>query len=378
MIIKNAMVFTEKNEFQVEDIYIQGEKFTGSQPVADDEIDATGLYAIPGLTDIHMHGCMGYDLCDGRHEAIRAITEYQARNGITTLCPATMTLDEGRLEHICETVATYQGENGSVLCALNMEGPFISAEKKGAQNADYIHKPDAEMFRRLQKKSGNMFRLVSIAPETEGADDFISNLKDEVVLSLAHTTADYSIARNAFEKGASHVTHLYNAMPPFSHRDPGVIGAAFDVENSHVELICDGVHIHPSVIRATFKMFGEDRIILVSDSMRATGLADGEYDLGGQTVKVTGNKAILPDGTIAGSVMNLMDCVRNVVRNVGIPLETAVKCATVNPAMAIGIYEHFGSITPGKSANLVLLDENLEIKSVIIKGKQIKIEGGIS
>jgi len=250
-----------------------------------------------------------------------------------------------------------------------MEGPYLSEKKKGAQNAAYLHKPDLEMFERLDNLSGNKFKIVSIAPEVEGAMELITALKDRVVLSLAHTTADYDTATEAFSRGARHVTHLYNAMPPFHHRDPGVIGAAYDAMDSTVELIVDGIHLHPSVVRATLEMFGEDRVVFVSDSMMATGLPDGTYALGGQEVNVSGKKAtLIADGAIAGSATNLMDCVKNAVKNVGIPLTTAIKAAAVNPAKRIGIYDEYGSITPGKIANIVLLDTDLNVKAVFIKG----------
>jgi len=185
-------------------------------------------------------------------------------------------------------------------------------------------------------------------------------------MSIAHTEADYDTAIGAFEKGASHVTHLYNAMNPYTHRAPGVVGAAADTRKVEVELICDGVHIHPAAVRTTFKIFGDDRIILISDSMMATGLEDGEYSLGGQAVKVVGNLATLQDGTIAGSATNLMDCMRTAVLKMGIPMESAVKCASANPAKSVGIYDQYGSITPGKMASLVLLKkEDLAIKQVI-------------
>lgn len=372
MIIKNANVFLENNTFEIKDIYVKDDLIT-DQNVSDNQIiDGTGLYAIPGLTDIHFHGCVGYDFCDGTQEAIEVMAKYQAKNGITTICPATMTLGEDTLMEIAEVASSYESKDGAILCGINMEGPYVSVKKKGAQNATFIRKPDIAMYRKMQKKSGNLIKLVAIAPEEEGAMDFISELKDEVILSLAHTTADYDTAHKALLKGASHVTHLYNAMPPFSHREPGVIGAACDMPNCEVELICDGIHIHPSVVRTTFKMFGDDRIILISDSMMATGMPDGEYSLGGQAVKVVANKATLvTDGAIAGSATNLMDCMRNVVKNMDIPLETAVKCAAVNSAKSIGIYDKYGSITPGKVANIVLLDKNLDIKSVILKGKEI-------
>ncbi len=193
---------------------------------------------------------------------------------------------------------------------------------------------------------------------------FIRENSSRVNISIAHTTADYETAKEAISCGASQLTHTYNAMPPFSHRAPGPIGAAADSGHCMAELICDGIHVHPAVVRTTFKMFGDDRIILISDSMRAAGLADGQYDLGGQNVTVKGNLAVLEDGTIAGSVTNLMDCLRNAVKNMGIALGSAVKCAAVNPAKAVGIYDEYGSLAAGKVANIVILDKALELKMV--------------
>lgn len=251
-----------------------------------------------------------------------------------------------------------------------MEGPFISMAKKGAQNGKYIHKPDVAMFERLQEAAGGLFKLVDLAPEEEGAMEFIRAEKGKVVLSIAHTTADYETAKTAIEAGVTHMTHLYNAMNPIKHRAPGPIIAAADDEYCEAELICDNVHIHPAIVRNTFKMFGEDRVIFISDTMEAAGLEDGMYELGGQPVIVKGNRATLEDGTIAGSNTNLMKCMRTAVKQMGIPLEKAVKCAAVNPAKSIGIYDQYGSITPGKVANAVLLDqETLEIKGVILKGQ---------
>lgn len=372
MIIKNVKVFKENGTFEPGEIYIQGENFV-ENCVDEEVIDGNGAYAIPGLTDVHFHGCVGYDFCDGTEEAIKAMAEYELENGVTAICPATMTLAEDTLTGIAEAAAAYNSETGADLVGINMEGPFISMEKKGAQNPAFIHKPDVEMFRRLQKASGNLFKLCAIAPEEEGAIEFIKELKDEVVLSVAHTTADYDTSKEAFEAGARQVTHLYNAMPTFTHRAPGVIGAACDNEAVKVELICDGVHVHPAVIRTTFKMFGDDRIVMISDSMMATGKPDGTYALGGQAVTVKGNLATLTEGgAIAGSVTNLMNCVRYAVKTAGIPLESAVKCAAVNSAKAIGTYDKYGSITAGKYANVVLLDEELNIEKIIKRGKVVK------
>lgn len=375
MKIINALVYTEEGFFVQKDITVEGDYITdAAQSDAPDTqtIDAEGLYLIPGLTDLHFHGCVGYDFCDGTEEAVRAIAEYQAKNGITTIAPATMTLGDEELIRIFQNASTYPSESGAFLVGIKMEGPYLSFAKKGAQNPAYLRSPSVEHFRKMQSLSGGLIKILAIAPEEEGALECIDELKDEVVISVAHTTADYETSMKAFQRGASHVTHLYNAMPAFSHRSPGVIGAAFDSEHVHAELICDGVHIEPSVIRATFKMFGEDRIILISDSMMATGLNDGKYSLGGQDVTVIGNKATLADGTIAGSATNLMQCMRTAV-SFGIPLSTAVKCAAVNPAKEIGIYDHYGSITPGKYANLVLLDQNLNLVKVFLKGKQIAL-----
>lgn len=371
MIIKNADVFLEDGNFIPKDIIINGDRFSNNSPDGV-IIDATNCVAIPGLTDIHFHGCMGYDFCDGTTEAIEAIANYELQNGIAAICPATMTLEKGVLTTICEAAASYTGRDGCDLVGINMEGPFISLEKKGAQNPKYITCPDKEMFDILQKKANGLIKLVDIAPESEGAMQFIESVHDEVVVSLAHTAADYDIAARAFQKGAKHVTHLYNAMQPFTHRAPGVIGAACENDKVKVELICDGVHIHPAAVRTTFKMFGDDRIVLISDSMMATGMSDGDYSLGGQAVTVVGNLATLSDGTIAGSATNLLNCVRTAVTKMNIPLGSAVKCATVNPSKVIGIYDNYGSIDLGKFANLILLEKDtLAIKHIIFKGNVI-------
>ncbi|MDY3919096.1 MAG: N-acetylglucosamine-6-phosphate deacetylase [Candidatus Limivivens sp.] len=376
MILKNASVFQEDGTFRKQDIFMENGIFTDS--ASGNVLDAEGLFAIPGLTDIHFHGCVGYDFCDGTEEAIRAMAAYELKNGITTIVPATMTFSEEILTGICRMAADYHASQSScpgelsLLEGINMEGPFISFAKKGAQNGSYIHKPDAAMFRRLQEAAGGLVKLVDIAPEEEGAMEFIDELKEEVAISLAHTTADYDTAKEAYDRGACHATHLYNAMPPFSHRAPGVIGAACDSPHVRVELICDGIHLHPATVRTTFRMFGDDRIVLISDSMMATGLSDGDYSLGGQPVKVTGNLATLSDGTIAGSATNLMDCLRTAVLKMGIPLGSAVKCAAVNSAKAAGLYDRYGSITPGKTANLVLLDPDLNLKAVYLRGKEVK------
>lgn len=376
MVIRGGMVFEQAGAFTEKDIYIDGERITAieaAQNIKNDTnvINAEGCYVIPGLIDLHFHGCVGYDFCDGTQEAIKAMAEYELQNGITSINPATMTLGEEELLAIARNAAAYQRAGhteGAELVGINMEGPFISLEKKGAQNPKYIHRPDAEMFARIQKAAEGMIRICVVAPEQEGAMEFIDACRDQVVVSVAHTTADYDTAREAFARGARQVTHLYNAMPAFSHRAPGVIGAAYD-SDCMAELICDGIHVHPSVIRATFQMFGDERIILISDSMMATGMPDGAYSLGGLAVTVKGNLATLTeDGTIAGSATNLMDCLRYAVRIAQIPLASAVRCAAVNPAKALGLFADRGSLDVGKYADIVILDQELQIRQIIKRG----------
>lgn len=378
MIIRNALVYGEDKTFSRLDIRIEEDVFTEICPsLAPSEnesvLDADGLYAIPGLIDIHFHGCMGHDFCDGTVEAIDAITRYEASCGVTSVCPATMTVSPESLVQVMDAARTYNESlarpGQASLVGINMEGPFISEAKKGAQAAEHIRLCDEALFCSLQERSGGLIKLVDIAPENEGAMEFIDALHDKVTISLAHTTADYQTAKEAYDRGARHATHLYNAMPPFTHRAPGVVGAAFDSPHCRAELICDGVHIHPSVVRATFQLFGDDRMILISDSMRAVGMEDGQYTLGGQDVAVKGKYATLvSDGALAGSVTNLMDCMRTAVKEMQIPLESAIACATMNPAKAIGIYDRYGSISTGKIANLVLLDQDLNLRQVIIHG----------
>lgn len=390
MIIRNVKVYTEEREFVEGEIVLQDGRIeaapgsgtgedSGKTLAGEEVLDGGGCYAIPGLIDLHFHGCKGYDFCDGTSEAIAKIAEYEASVGVTAICPATMTLPVNELEEILAVAAKYKKENASGgqgaadLVGVNMEGPFISEAKKGAQDERNIISCDAGICRRFLNASEGLVKFVGIAPErNEKAQEFIRQMKDEVHISLAHTNADYDTAMEAFEAGADHAVHLYNAMPAFTHRKPGVVGAVSDSAHVNAEMICDGVHIHPSVVRATFKMLGADRIVLISDSMRATGMPDGQYTLGGLDVNVAGGKATLvSNGALAGSATNLMECMKTVVKVMGIPLKTAVACASMNPAKCLGIYDEYGSIAPGKKGNVVLLDQDLELKAVVKDGIRI-------
>ena len=384
MIIDNVYVYTPNKTFVKGGIVLVGnciqsvyeEKDT---PQLNEEvIDGKGSYAIPGLIDLHFHGCKGDDFCDGKKDALGRIAEYEASVGVTAIAPATMTLPVEELEHILQVAAEYKKETRDChkadLLGINMEGPFISHVKKGAQDEKNILPCNVEICDRFLKASEGLVKFIGVAPEeSSNAIEFIKEVSSRVNVSLAHTNADYETAMAACKAGVNHAVHLYNAMPAFSHRAPGVVGAVFDSKDVMAEIICDGIHIHPSIVRATFQMMGADRMILISDSMRATGMPDGQYTLGGLDVKVVGRLATLvSDGAIAGSATNLMDCMRTVVKKMGIPLETAVACATINPAKSLGVEEEYGSIEKGQKADIVLLDSDLELTAVIKDGVKIK------
>ena len=370
MIIKNALVYTEDHKFEKKDVRIEDERIAeiaeNGQITATDEdvIDGEGMYAIPGLVDIHFHGAVGYDFCQASKEELLKIAEYEAKNGVLAICPATMSYNEEILGHVMDKAADYKEDTGADLVGINMEGPFLDPVKKGAHVEEWTTEPDADFVRELNEVSGGRIKLVTLAPNVSGAMEFIRKMQSEVQISLGHTAADYECAAEAMALGAHHVTHLYNAMQPLAHREPGLIGAAADDPECMVELICDGYHIHPSVIRTTFKMFGPERVILISDSMRATGMKNGTYELGGQEVTVKDRKAVLKDGTLAGSATNLFGCMCKAIE-FGVPVDQAIFAATRNPARSIGIYDRTGSVHTGKEADLLLVTENFELKRVI-------------
>ena len=374
MIIKNAMVYTPQHVFAKGDIVIRGGRIVfGAAPQLDEEIiDAEGLYALPGLLDLHFHGAVCHDFCDASEEAIQALADFEASKGVLAICPATMTYSEEILGGIMDAAAAHKNGRGADLVGINMEGPFISPDKIGAQNPKYLHKADVDMFRRLQERAGGLIKLVDMAPEEDGALDFIARCRGEVRISIAHTCTSYETAKKAFAAGASHMTHLYNAMPGITHREPGPIIAALE-DHAEVELITDGVHIHPAMVRFSFNTFGADRVVLIADSMMACGLPDGQYSLGGQAVTVKGPRATLTEhpGVIAGSATCLYDCMRRAVLDMGVPLESAVRAASENPARSIGVESDYGSMAAGRYGNVILADRELNIQKVIQKGQVI-------
>lgn len=373
MKIYNARVFIDGKfidggaEFEEKIISCGKDVVMGDKNEGD--VDAGGDYLIPGLIDIHSHGAMNQDVSDGKEESMPILGRYYASRGVTSWCPATMTLSEETLERAFESIRDYERPiDGARAIGINMEGPFLSSAKRGSQDADFIHVPDVDMFKRLYKASGETIKIVTVAPEEPNSIDFIKEVSKLSVVSLGHTTADYDTALSAFDAGASHVTHLFNAMPPLMHRAPGVIGAAFDA-GATVELICDGFHIHPAVVRLAWAAFGE-KMVLVSDSLSCAGMPEGEYTLGGTAVTYKDGRALVRGtNTIAASTIHLMDGFLRTV-TFGIPLEKVVEATTIVPARVIKMDDQIGSISPGNYADLVLLDSDLNIKAVYIEGKK--------
>ena len=360
-------VFMPDGKFCPGEIEITGNRITKVSKIDSSRLNEAEakVKILPGLCDIHSHGCVGHDTCDATEEELVTMLDFQRSIGVTSYCPTTMTYDEDRLTGVVSRLAGVKTKyNNSVLKGIYLEGPFISVKKKGAQNEKYIIPADYDMTKRLVDASAGLVKVIAIAPETEGALSAISRIKDIVRVSVAHTDADYDTTCLAFESGAAQVTHLYNGMSAYNHRNPGVIGAVFDSLDIMAELICDGIHIHEAVIRNTFRTLGGDRVILISDSMEATGMESGTYALGGQTVYVDGKRATLSDGTLAGSASTLPDCLRHAI-SIGVPVEQAVWAATRNPAKAIGIYDETGSIEEGKLSELIVVDDSYNVLEVI-------------
>ncbi|MCI8624616.1 MAG: N-acetylglucosamine-6-phosphate deacetylase [Provencibacterium sp.] len=371
MLLKNARVFHPDYHFEKADVRIEnGRILEVASSIAGGGENLEGQTLIPGLCDIHSHGCVGGDWSRPDRNAYRKMARYYAQNGVTSLCATTMTLAAAELEGIMEALGRFAEEEtgGAYLTGINMEGPFFSKKRKGAQSEEHILDPDVALFQRLQACSGGRIRLCDIAPELPGAGAFIEEVKKSAVISLAHTDASYETAKKAFSLGACHATHLYNAMSLLVHREPGVVGAVLDTPGVVAELISDGIHLHPAVVRLTFSIL-RGRVALISDSIEACGMPNGEYELGGQPVTVQNGKATLHDGTIAGSATDLFTCMRRAI-SFGVPPEEAVRAATSTPAESIGVTST-GKIEAGRSADLCLVDDDFCLQRVWVRGREI-------
>ena len=335
--------------------------------------DLDGALVIPGLVDIHVHGCAGADFSDGDYAGLVRMARHLARRGVTSFAPASMTLPYDALDKAFHAAARLRREglaDGARLMGIQMEGPFLSREKRGSQNPAYLRLPDWDRFLRLYDAAEGLLRIVDVAPELPGAVEFPRRASEKCRVSVAHTAAGYDQAAAVFDAGATHLTHLFNAMSGIHHRHPGPIGAASERENVTAELICDGIHVHPSAVRMAFRLF-PGRICLISDALRCCGMADGSYSLGGQEILLSGGVARLTGGTIAGSAADLYQCMRRAV-SFGIPREQAVWAATALPARVIGRESETGAIADGRAADFVICGGELEPEAVYLGGKRLE------
>lgn len=381
--MKKYKIFAEDKKFYLGNIYCSEDgRFSSvhlEEELREEEVfQRKEDFLIPGLIDIHFHGCLGQDFCDGTRDAIECLAKYEIEHGVTGICPATLTLALDDLDAVLSLARDYaeegEKEGKARLLGINMEGPFISHVKKGAQNEKYILQCDEKILSRFIESSGGLVKFVGLAPEENpDFEEFIKKAKGRVKISLAHTNADFETALLAYRAGASHAVHLFNAMTGLDHRNPGVVGATVESKEVYAELITDGIHVHPVMVRAAFALLGEDRVVLISDSLRSTGMPDGIYDLGGQKVKKEGKRCTLVEGgNLAGSVSNVFDCMKTAVQLMKIPFKKAILASTINPAKSLGVEKELGSISVGKRADYLILDNDLNLKAVYQSGKEIE------
>jgi len=377
MKILNGTVFLPDQGFVEADLELDGDTIqaihprTAQTPTTPGDVDATGLLVLPGLVDVHLHGAMGADTMDAAPNSLKAIEDYEVRHGVTTILPTTMTEPKEKIDQALKAAAQYVAQNpDTAIRGMHLEGPYISPQKKGAQDEKNIQTPSAEQVRHWLAIGNHLPKLITIAPEQPGALNCIREMANDIHASIGHTSANYEEAKAGFKSKADHVTHLYNAMPPFTHKEPGVIGAAVEAQ-PYVELICDGKHVKPAAILAAFRLF--DHICLISDSCSATGMPEGQYKLGTQDIFVTEEKDVarLTDGTTAASITNLYDCMLRAI-DFGIPAETAINAASLNPAKSVGLDDLVGSIEVGKRADLLIVDREYNLKVVLQGGQTLK------
>lgn len=348
----------------------------------DKSIDLSGCYVVPGFIDVHIHGSHGADTMDASQICLETIAKSIVREGTTGFLATTITQGQGRIEQALANVAEYAKEphnEGAQLLGVHLEGPFISAKRAGAQPVEHILEPNLSLFNRWYEISGRTIKLVTLAPETEQGLQLVGALRSrQIIASIGHSDAVHEQMMDAISHGANHVTHLYNGMRGFHHREPGVAGTALARNELTVELIVDGIHVHPEVVKATYDAKTADNIILITDAMRAKWLADGTYELGGQTVHVKNGKALLQDGTLAGSVLKMNDAIKNVMTYTGCSLEEAVQMASVNPAKQLNVFDRKGSIRVGKDADLTVLDQDWNVVLTMCQGRIVYQKGAKS
>jgi len=380
-IISNGTIITPFQLLEDKVIFIQKGKIIAIEnkeniaaPVETEVIDAGDGFVVPGFIDIHVHGGGGSDIMDGKYEAVKQVAATHSRFGTTAFLPTTMTMSKdkiiGSLKSIQE--AFIKGTGAAEILGINLEGPYINPEKKGAQKEKDIKRPSIEEFLEFNQASGNLIRLITIAPEMPGAIDLIRWLhKNGIIASVGHSNATYRQVQEGIKAGLTHVTHTFNAMRGFNHREPGVVGAALSSPKLILEMIADGIHLHTVAMKILIKIKEIGKIVLITDAMRAASKPEGTYNLGGQEVTVARGQARLKDGTLAGSVLTMDKAVCNMVDKVGVSLTEAIQMATASPARCLGVESKKGSLEPGKDADIVILNKKLKVELTMVKGRVV-------
>lgn len=366
-IIKNGLILDSENiRFYKSNILIDDEgkiyKISNDLNENCEVIDAYGKYIIPAFIDIHTHGVVGYDFLDASVEEIGKMLEYYEKNGVKTIYPTIVTASKDKIltaiRNIVEASKLY---NNVTIVGIHIEGPFISIKQPGCHMISEIRRPTIRELDEICAVAGNMKLRFTIAPEVEGAEEFIKEaISRGINIGIGHSDADSETAKKAITLGANTMIHTFNAMSPLHHRKPGCVGVAL-LSDVFAEIIADGYHVNPDVVKLAYKVKGTDRLVLITDSMQATGMANGKYSIGGIDVYMKDDVVTTKEGVLAGSTLNLYKAVKNLMNFTGATLAEAVVCATKNPAKAVGIYNEMGSIEVGKKADFIILDENLEI-----------------
>ncbi|MGN5883837.1 N-acetylglucosamine-6-phosphate deacetylase [Staphylococcus simulans] len=376
-VIANGKVYTEKGVLDPGYVKISEGKISevgqGEYKGNLEVVDASGRHVLPGFIDIHIHGGYGEDAMDASYDGLKHLSESLLSEGTTSYLATTMTQSKENIDRALTNIVKYKSsqnkEEAAEIAGVHLEGPFISEHKVGAQNPKYVQRPSVEAIEHFQHTAEGNIKIITFAPEVEGAQAVLEKLSDEIIFSMGHTVATFDEVNEAVEHGAKHATHLYNAGTPFEHRHPGLFGAAWTNDGIHTELIADGIHSHPAAVKIAYTMKGNQRFYLITDAMRAKGMSDGEYDLGGQNVIVKGSEARLASGALAGSILKMNDGLRNMLNFTGASLEEMWRVASLNQAIALGIDQQKGSIQKEKDADIVVLDNEMNVSTTIKNGK---------
>ncbi|MGX0910616.1 N-acetylglucosamine-6-phosphate deacetylase [Staphylococcus caprae] len=381
-VITNGKIYTENQVIDKGFVHIKDGKIADVgeghfQGVAYQEsiqrIDAEGRHIVPGFIDIHIHGGYGEDAMDASYEGLQHLAESLLSEGTTSFLATTMTQSTDNINRALKNIVAYQTKqdehSAAEIVGIHLEGPFISEHKVGAQHPKYVQRPSVEQIHAFQNVANGLIKIITFAPEVDNAKETLNAMKDNIIFSIGHTVATFDEANVAVKHGAKHITHLYNAATGFAHREPGVFGAAWLNKGLNTEMIVDGVHSHPASIALAYKLKGNEHCYLITDAMRAKGMPEGEYDLGGQNVIVKGKEARLASGALAGSILKMNEGLQNLMTYTDDKLENLWRVTSLNQAIALGIDDVKGSIKVGKDADIVILDDDCNVINTIKNGE---------